>query len=227
MLSVSCAEVDLKPFQDVKKVFQKNIVTDSQIADAFKELLVKGTNYSVSTLSSNETFLKDPKVTIPFPKDAQKVEKTLRKIGFNSICDEFKSSMNLAAQNAVSEATPLFLEAIKNITFQEVVKLLNGEKDAVTQFLESRTSAQLTSKFEPTINDALKKNNVTKKWFEIKNKYNKLPLVSPVQSDLVNHVSKKAIEGLFTYVAIEEAKIRDNPAERTTDLLRKVFSQND
>ncbi len=223
-----CSQIELKPFtDDVKKIINQNIVTEGDISKAFKQVLETAAENSVSTLSTAGTFLKDQSVTIPFPDQAQKVEQTLRKIGFNSMCDDFHTSMNLAAENAVKEATPIFIDAIQNITFQEATKLLKGGNTAITDFLKSKTSGSLASKFNPIISEKLETNKVTKQWNKLITKYNKLPLVKPIQADLSDHVTDKTIDAVFLYISKEETNIRQNPSQRANDLIKKVFAQAD
>lgn len=226
--STGCAQIDLAPItEDVKQIFQKNIVTEQEISAAFKEVLEKSTVKSVDLLSSSQGFIKDNDVAIPFPPEAVKLEQTLRKVGFSAVCDEFYESMNLAAEKAVSEATPLFIEAIKNITFKDAVKLLNGDDKAITNYLQEKTTPALLSRFTPIVEHTLEQNKATKSWSKMVSKYNKLPMVKPVNIDLSQHVAQKTIEALFFYISKEEALIRKNPAERSSDLIQKVFSQND
>lgn len=223
-----CAQIDLAPLtEDVKKVFTQNIVTDQEISTAFKQLLENATVKSVATLSAEQGFSNDPDVAIPFPVEAKKLEQTLRKVGFDSLVDEFYLTMNQAAESAVAQATPLFINAIKNITFTEAARLLKGGDTAITEFLKQKTFTSLVSSFSPVVNEKLEENKVTKNWNKMVSKYNKLPLVKPVQSDLGVHVTEKTIEGLFFYIAKEEKLIRENPAQRTTELLKKVFAQVD
>lgn len=228
LLLSSCAEIELKSLkQDVQNAFKQNIITDQEIVSAFREALEQSTNQSVALLSSKNGFINDKDVAISFPEEAQKLEKTLRKLGFNSLCDDFYMSMNLAAEKAIPEAAPLFITAIQNITFIEATKLLKGNDTAITDFLKQKTSASLVSKFQPIVADYLEKNKVTKNWNKLISRYNKLPMVKPVQANLSYHVTQEAVEGLFFYISKEESSIRKNPQERTTALIKKVFSQAD
>lgn len=223
-----CAQIEIAPIaEDVKDVFQKNIVTDKDIVTAFKNVLEDATVKSVDLLSSANGFANDNDVAIPFPPEALKLEQTLRKVGFSSVCDEFSASINLAAESAVAEAKPLFLEAIKNITFADAKKLLNGGNNAITLYLQEKTTPALVSKFNPVVEHHLEQNKATNSWNKMVAKYNKLPMVKPVQLDLSQHVTQKTIEGLFFYISKEEAAIRKDPAKRTTALIKKVFSQVD
>lgn len=223
-----CSQIELKPItEDVKKIFTQNIVTENEITTAFKELLENATTKSIERLSSTDGFLNDPEVTISFPDQAQKVEQSLRKIGFNSLCDEFHVSINKAAEAAVSEAGPIFIEAIKNIKFHEASKLLQGSETAITDFLKSKTSTALATKFNPIISENLEKYDAIKKWSKLIKKYNKLPLVKPIQVDLSDYVTAKTIDGVFYYISKEETQIRKNPEDRVSDLIKKVFAQAD
>jgi translation elongation factor EF-G len=228
LVSTGCAELELSPIaEDVKKVFRQNIVTDQEISSAFKQVLETATRKSIDLLASSQGFIKDQDVAINYPSEAAKLEQTLRKVGFGSLCDEFYESMNLAAEKAVAEATPLFIEAIRNITFMEASKILKGNETAITNFLKQKTFTSLVSKFRPVVTEQLEANKVTKNWDKMVQKYNKLPLVKPVQSDLSNHVTEKTIEGLFFYISKEEKLIRQNPSQRANELIQKVFSQVD
>lgn len=227
-LFFGCAKIEIKPFtEDVKNIFKKNIVTESDIISAFKEVLQNATQESVNYLSLENKFLEDAEVTIPFPKEAKKVEQTLRKIGLNTLCDDFNKSMNLAAENAVKEATPIFIEAIKNMTFVDAKKILNGTDTAITDFLKLKTSTSLVTTFSPIVSEKLNLAKTTKQWSKIIEKYNKLPLVKPIQSDLTLHVTEKTVEAVFLMISKEEIKIRKNPSARASELIQKVFSQVD
>jgi hypothetical protein len=139
--------------------------------------------------------------------------------------DKFILALNRGAEDAAKEAKPIFVSAIKQMTIQDAWGILKGEKDAATQYLKKTTTAQLTEKFKPIIKQSLERTNATKYYTNLVNAYNKLPLVEKVNPNLDDYATAKGIDGLFVMVAKEEKLIRDDPAARTSDLLKRVFSQ--
>jgi hypothetical protein len=133
-------------------------------------------------------------------------------------------SMNRAAEQASKSAAPIFVDAIKTMSIQDAFGILKGSDSAATTYLKGRTSMELTNSFKPVIEDALEKTNATKYWKDVFETYNKLPTTfNKVNTDLSGYVTEKALTGLFYQVALEEQKIRKDPAARVTDILRKVF----
>ena len=168
-------------------------------------------------------YLGNPQVKIPIPPEAQNVEKKLRALGLGGEVDKAIESLNRAAEDAAVEAKDIFIGAIKAITITDAINIVKGNKDAGTRMLESKTTNDLTAKFSPIINASLAKVDATKYWSDIMAKYNKIPFVKKVETDLTAYVTQKAIDGLFVMIAKEELNIRENPAARTTQLLQKVF----
>lgn len=198
-----------------------------EIGNGLKEALVKGATNGVTSLSAAGGYLNSPQFKIPFPKDAQKIETTLRDLGLGSEVDKVIVSLNRAAEDAVTEAKPLFVNAIKQMTFADVKNILMGDNMAATNYLKSKTSSQLQAAFQPKIQASLDKVNATKYWDDVVSRYNKIPLVTKLNPDLNSFVTEQAIKGLFTKIAQEESAIRANPVERTTGLLQKVFGYAD
>lgn len=195
-----------------------------EINRGLKAALEKGVLQGVSELAKSGGYLNEELYKIYFPKSAQKVEKTLRDIGFDKELERLVVSLNKAAENAVTEAKPIFVDAIKNMTFEDARKILFGSDTAATSYLKSKTATELQLRFEPHISESLDQVNATKYWTEIMTQYNKIPFVDKVETDLSSYVTKRAINGLFLKIAKEEKLIRENPQARTTELLRKVFS---
>lgn len=194
-----------------------------EAAEALKEAFIQGTGKGVDLLSQLDGYYGNPEIKIPFPEDARNVEQKLRQIGLSKQVDEAIESLNRAAEDAASGAKDIFVAAIKGLTISDAVNIVKGEKDAGTRFLERQTTDELTSKFSPVIETSLDKVDATKYWSAIMTKYNKIPLVKKVETDLTAYVTQKAIDGLFVMIAKEELNIRQNPAARTTELLKKVF----
>ena len=199
--------------------------TAEEAANGLKEALIQGTSKGVDVLSQVDGYLKNPEIKIPFPPEAQNVEKKLRDIGLNKQVDQVVESLNRAAEKAAVEAKDIFIGSIKSLTITDAINIVKGEPDAATQFLKRETTTELTGKFSPIIENSLKEVNATKYWGDAVGAYNKIPFVKKVNPDLKAYVTEKAIDGLFLMIAKEELNIRENPAARATDLLKKVFGQ--
>ena len=157
------------------------------------------------------------------PPDAKKMEKTLRDLGMGKMCDDAILAINRGAEDAVGFATPIFVDAIKQMTVTDALKLVTGGKNSITEFFRSKTSAKLKAAFMPVIDSSLKKTNATKYYGDAVTRYNKVPLVKKMNPDLSDYVADRTLFALFDRIAVEEANIRSNPAARTSDLLKKVF----
>jgi len=217
------AQIDLKKIKN--KVIGSKPSTE-EVASGLKEALTKGTSKGTDEVSKTDGYFKNPEIKIPFPPEVQQVETTLRKMGMNKQVDEFVLSLNRAAEDAAKEAKPIFVDAIKQMTIEDAWSILKGEDDAATQYLNKTTSSQLKEKFKPIIKASLDKVNATKYYKDLITAYNKVPLVKKVNPDLDAYATDKATDGLFVMIAKEEKNIRKNPGARTTELLKKVFSQN-
>jgi hypothetical protein len=198
-------------------------VTDTEIVNGLKQALEIGTNNAVGVLNKTDGYFKDPIVKILFPPDAVRAADKLRQLGMGQLVDDFVMTLNRGAESAAREAGPIFVDAIKQMTFADARQILGGADNAATEYFKGKTTAALTSKFAPVINNALSSNNCTKHWTQITSTYNKIPLVTKVETDLGKYATGKALDGLFHKLQDEEKKIRTNPAARVTDLLKKVF----
>ncbi|WP_423146585.1 DUF4197 domain-containing protein [Rubrolithibacter danxiaensis] len=202
--------------------------TSAEIAAGLKQALEYGTANSSEKLSSRGGYLENLAVKLLFPPEAQKVERTLRTLGLNKLCDNVIISLNRAAEDAATEAKPIFLSAIKQMTIADATNILLGnQSDAATKYFQRVTTNQLEAKFNPIIQNSLSKVGATRYWSDVITRYNQIPLVSKINPDLDEYVTQKAIEGLFFEIAQEELRIRQNVAARKTDLLKKVFGYAD
>ncbi len=208
----------------LESVLGGGALTEAEIGMGLKEALSVGINLGADKASVLDGYLLNPKIKIPFPPEVQRVENTLRNIGLGGEVDKFVTALNRGAELAAKEAKPIFISAIKQLTIQDALSILRGEKDAATQFLKRTTSANLIAAFEPIVTRSLAQTQATKYYTDIATAYNKVPFVNRVNPDLKGYATQKAIDGLFILVADEEAKIRENPLARTTDLLKRVFS---
>ncbi|MDH4089571.1 MAG: DUF4197 domain-containing protein [Cyclobacteriaceae bacterium] len=198
-------------------------LTTAEVAEGLKEALIKGISTGSDLASQVDGYFMNPEIKIPFPPEVKKVEDKLRQIGLGNEVDKFVMTLNRGAEDAAKEAKPIFITAIKSMTIQDAWGILKGQPDAATQYLKRTTSAQLKEKFQPVIQNSLKKVNATRYYGDIVNTYNKIPLVDDVNPNLDDYATDKAIEGLFTMIAKEERNIRQDPLARTTELLKKVF----
>ena len=200
-------------------------LSNADAASGLKEALLQGIGKGADQASQPDGFYLNRFIRIPFPPDAQHVATTLRSIGLGSQVDKFELSLNRGAEDAARSAKPIFIAAIKSLTFSDVWNILTGQRDAATQFLKRTTSSQLVAAFSPIMQQSLDKVGATRYYTQLAASYNQLPLVQKVQPDLNQYATGKAVDGLFTLIAQEEASIRENPVARTTELLRRVFGR--
>jgi ribosomal protein L30/L7E len=199
--------------------------TNLEIGTALKQALEQGTGKSSDQLSAVDGFFGNALVKIVFPPEAQKAEKTLRSLGLNKLCDDVILSLNRAAEGAAKEAKPIFIDAIKQMTLQDVTNILLGKQDAATDYFKRTTTQQLSAKFKPVIQISLDKAGATKYYTTAATTFNKVPFVKKINPDISDYVTQKAIDGLFVEIAQEELNIRKNlPSTRTTAVMQKVFS---
>ncbi|UBZ14859.1 DUF4197 domain-containing protein [Flagellimonas marinaquae] len=220
---VGCAELQ----QVVNQLPQGTGIGNDQIAQGLREALNMGIEKQVNKLTSENGFYRNELVKILLPEELQKVDKTLRDIGLSSLADEGLRIINRAAEDAVGEATPIFVDAVKGITFNDARQILLGNDNAATQYLQRATKTQLYNKFNPIIKNSFQKVGADKIWSNIITKYNSLPLTNDVNPDLTDYTTNEALEGVYTMIAVEEKEIRTKVSSRTTELLKKVFALQD
>jgi hypothetical protein len=198
-------------------------LTTAEIIDGLKDALSVGTNNAVGVLSQENGFYGNPLFRIPFPEEAKVVEEKLRAVGMNKLVDDFIVTLNRGAEKAVTKAGPIFLNAIKQMTFDDARSILNGPENAATEYFRTNTSAQLVAAFTPEVKTTLDQVQVTKYWTDITTAYNKIPLTRKVETDLAKYVTDLTVKALFTKLADEEKLIRTDPKARVTEILRRVF----
>jgi hypothetical protein len=201
----------------------KATLSNEEIISGLKEALQVGAQRSTSKLSAVDGFFKDAALKILMPAEAQKVERKLRGLGMSKQVDNAILSMNRAAEDAAKDAVPIFVNAIKGMSFQDALGILKGGDYAATNYLKGKTTLSLSDAFRPVIENSLKKVNATKYWDAVFTSYNKFSN-EKVNTDLVQYVTEKALAGIFLQLGNEEQKIRKEPAARTSEILRKVFS---
>lgn len=171
------------------------------IQKAFKEVLTKGSETVVNKLSVKDGFNADPKIHIPLPSSLKTVQSTLNQFGMGKYMDDVETKLNRAAEAATPQAKALFLDAIKDMSFDDVKKIYEGPKDSATQYLKSKTSPGIKAI----------------------SKYKDLPFVPNVKADLLEHVVNEGMNGMFYYIAQEEAAIRKDPLKQSTELLKRFL----
>ncbi|MCR9014193.1 DUF4197 domain-containing protein [Aquiflexum gelatinilyticum] len=223
----SCSSAQINKL--IKDVTSGQIpLSQDEIAAGLKEALEQGIVKGTDLASKTDGYFKNEMIKILLPEDAQKVEKTLRNMGLGSEVDRALLAINRGAESAAIEAKPIFVNAIKQMNIQDALGILKGDATAATDYLKRTTNAQLVELFKPKIQASLDEVGATKYYGDLANSYNKIPLTKQkVNPDLNAYVTQKAIDGLFVLIAEEEKNIRDNPLGRTSDLMKKVFAQQD
>jgi len=219
----ACAELQ----QVVNQLPQGEMIGNTDIASGLRQALNFGINKQVSKLTAKDGFFKNEIVKILLPTEIQKVDKALRDIGLSNLADEGLKILNRAAEDAVIEATPIFINAVNNITFTDAKTILLGQDDAATLYLTEKTQTELYNKFHPIIKNSFEKVGADQIWENLITKYNTIPFTNNVNPDLTNYVTGEALKGVYTMIAIEEKDIRTKLSSRTTDLLKTVFALQD
>lgn len=203
-----------------------NGLSNSTVASGLKEALSIGLNDGIKSLSQKNGFLNNPVAKILMPEELQKVESTLRSLGMGSLADKGVKLLNSAAEDAVSEAAPIFVNALSSMTITDAKNILLGGDNSATNYLKSKTNNDLSTAFQPKIEASLGKVGADKVWNNLITKYNTLT-GNKIDTDLNAYVTQQAINGVFNMVAEKETGIRGNTALRTTSLLQQVFGAQD
>ncbi|MFD2550266.1 DUF4197 domain-containing protein [Bizionia sediminis] len=220
----SCAEL-----QQVVDNLPENApqLSNADIAMGLRQALNQGIDQQVSSLMQEDGFYKNDLVKILLPEELQKVDKALRNVGLSNLADEGLKLLNRAAEDAVKTATPIFIEAVKEITFADAKAILLGNNDAATQYLAQKTKAPLYQQFHPVINNSFNNVGANTIWTSIIETYNDLPFTSDVNPNLTDYVTEEALKGVYKMIAIEENAIRTSYKSRTTTILKQVFALQD
>ena len=211
--------------QDAMKIVNQGStgLSEQDAVSGIREALVKGTADAVAMVSKPDGYFMNPQIKIQFPEEARSVETKLRSIGFGAKVDELILTINRAAEDASKSAQPIFIAAIRGMNISDALDIVKGKNDAATQYLAKTTTPELRKRFSPVIKASLDKVDATRLWEEVITVYNQIPFVTRQNPDLAAYVTDKAISGMFTMIAKEEMKIRQDPAARSTEILKKVF----
>lgn len=202
-------------------------LSESTIIAGLRQALEVGTERTVDNTSQTDGFFGNPLIRIPIPGELQTVATTLRGVGLGGKVDEFELAMNRAAEQASGEAVAVFWGAIKTMTIDDARGILNGPDNAATVYFRGRTETELETRFLPIVETKMQELGYVKKYEELADAYAALPLTTRPAFDPEDYVTDRALSGLFTILADEEKRIRDDPAARTTELLRQVFGGSD
>lgn len=220
----------LAQFGDILKSLKKAVgideaLSETKIIEGLKEALEVGAGNAVEIVSKLDGYYKNPKIKIPLPSAVEKVEKVLRTVGYGSKLDAFELSMNRAAEQAAPKAKALFIDTIKQMSFADSRKILNGRDNEATLYFKEKTWDRLFETFKPIAHSAMSRVGVTRSYQELEKKVRSIPFADSIMGfDLDQYVTEGALDGLFIMLGREEQKIRKDPAARVTELLKEVFS---
>ena len=211
--------------QVYKKLGEKDELSQEKIASGLKEALQVGTENAVRSTGRLDGYFGNPKIKIPMPEKLQTMEKGLRAVGQGDQVDEFVLSMNRAAERAAPEAKAIFWDAIREMSFRDAEKILNGSDTAATEYFRRKTTERLATAFRPIVSDAMNQVGVTRQYKELVGRAQSIPFLKTEDLDIDDYVVRKGLDGLFYVLGEEERKIRREPAARVTDLLKDVFGR--
>ncbi len=212
-------------FQAVLSPSTGTALDEQTVASGLKEALRVGTERTVEVTSKPDGFLANPLIHIALPEQYQTMARALRTMGLGSQVDALEDSMNHAAELAAGEAKTVFIDAISQMTLADAYGILNGGDTAATDYFRDRTSGTLRNRFQPIVESKMGEVGLYRTYNQLMDSYTALPLTTKPPLDLDEYVTEKSLDGLFTVLSQEEQKIREDPAARTTELLRQVFSQ--
>ena len=199
----------------------------TEVGNGLKEALEIGVNKGADFLSAKDGYFMSP-YKILLPEEALTITTRLRTVpGFNNLEADLTERINRAAEDAATKAKPIFRKAIVSMTIADAMNILMGEQNAATVYLQRVTSQELYDAFQPVILESLNKVNAIELWESAITSYNRIPMVKRANPRLDDHVTRRALDGMFALIAKEEKEIRTNTGARSSELLRKVFAQQD
>jgi hypothetical protein len=212
------------------KVPQETVLTplsEAEVTQALKDALSRSIVLSAASAGRTDAYFANPQLKIELPEDADKLQNTLRKLGFAAEIDRSVLQLNRAAERAAASAKPVFIKAITSLSIDDPFELLNGGPDAATSYLIDESRDELHEQFRPIVSEALTETSATRYYAAIVEHYNGLPLVYDVDPDLEDYATEQALDGLFLLMAQEEARIRTLASSRSTRLIKRVFGSLD
>ncbi|MDX5334026.1 MAG: DUF4197 domain-containing protein [Gammaproteobacteria bacterium] len=198
--------------------------TQQEVTDGLREALSQGVTRAISQLGREGAFTADRRVRIPLPDELARVADTLERLGQERHVREFEQSLNRAAEESVPYATAIFARALGAMTLEDALGIVRGPSDAATTYFRQHAEGELYDAFLPVVARQTDSVGVTQAYKDMIDRTGMLKSVlSPELQDLDAYVTRRALDGLFLYIAEEEGRIRAQPVARTTELLRKVF----
>jgi len=225
LLPAGCKMMDSSGVKSLKRAIKKEELSVDTIIKGLKEALRIGSKKAVNKLSVPGGYGKDPLLRIPIPKDLENLADTLKKIGMGPQVDAFEDKMNEAAEHAATQAVPIFIDAIKQMTFKDARKILKGNNTAATDYFKKKTTDPLKNLYMPIVKEQMNEVGVVKRYNKLVKKYNSIPLTKKIDFSLEVYITDKALKGLFKVLEDVEKDIRTDPAARTTKLLKRVFAK--
>jgi len=226
-LSAFTSQAQFGKLLDKGKEMINGTAGSGDIASGLKEALNVGVDNAVKSLSAEDGYMESP-YKILIPEEARKVTSKVSKVpGFQNVESDLIAKMNEAAEIAAKKATPIFINAIKQMSFKDATNILMGDNDAATRYLDKTSRQQLYAEFMPVIQKALDEVNAREYWQSAVSAYNKIPFTSKMNPELDDHVNNKALDGMFQLIQKKEEGIRNDKNLRTSPLLKEVFAQQD
>ena len=201
-------------------------LTNQDISSGLKDALRVGTETVVGQLGQLDGFNSDPAIHIPLPESLRQVKSALGAVGMSAMLDDLELKLNRAAEEATPPAKQLFWNSIESMTLEDVKGIYSGPNDSATRYFQGKMSEPLAAAMQPIVERTLNQVGAVQSYDAVMRQYATLPFVPNVKADLNRYVVDQGMAGIFHYLAIEEAAIRENPAKRTTEILRKVFGAN-
>ncbi|MDH3703467.1 MAG: DUF4197 domain-containing protein [Alphaproteobacteria bacterium] len=201
-------------------------LSTGEIAKGLKEALRVGSGRVVKQVGRRDGYNADPNIHLPLPSSLKTVQSTLKSVGMSGMLDDLEMKLNRAAEVAAPKAKTLFVNAIAAMTLDDAKRIYNGPKDSATRYFQGKMTKPLAREMAPVVNKSLSEVGAIKSYDNVMGQYKQLPFVPDAKANLTEYVVTKGMDGIFYYLAKEEAAIRENPAKRTTALLKKVFGAN-
>jgi len=221
LLTPGCASVDMAALGDL--VNAQAPLDEETVAAGLREALEVGTGRAVETLSADGGFSANEVLRIPIPENLETMASRLRTVGLGDQVDRFEDQMNMAAEQAAGLAIDVFAGAIREMSIQDAFGILRGPENAATVYFRDRTENELTARFSPVVDDVMRELGVVQVYEDLVTRYNAIPLVRPVTFNVQEYVVGRTLDGMFSTLAREEQRIREDPIARTTRLLQRVF----
>ncbi len=225
VLLVTCTSCETLKLADLTSLSSGSELSTNKIIAGLKEALTTGADSAVKQLSQNGGFSKNSLYRIGIPKKLTGVTDTMKKLGMGFMVTDFENKMNVAAEQATAVAGPVFVEAITQMNFSDAKEILAGSDNAATDYLRKTTYAKLFKLYKPIVKENMQKVGVAKIYNNLMSKYDAIPFKSKPKFSLEDYITNQSLNGIFNLLAVEEKKIRENPAARTTELLKEVFGK--